>query len=108
MSAQMGSGMTGDITSDDKLWALLAYVFSPISPIIIMLMADKKDRPYLKAHNVQALIVGIITVVIGAVTFGCVAILGLIYQIYCGIQAYNGKAVVIPLITDFVKNQGWA
>jgi hypothetical protein len=31
---------TGDITSDDKLWALLAYVLSPLIPIIILLMED--------------------------------------------------------------------
>ena len=108
MSAQMGSGTMGDITSDDKLWGLLIYVFAPITPIIVLLMADKKDRPFIKAQNVQALIVGIITVVVGSLTFGCVGILGFIYQIYCGIQAYGGKTVTIPVLTDFVKNQGWA
>ena len=35
-------------TDDDKLWALLAYVFSPLVPIIIFLMEDKKERPFLK------------------------------------------------------------
>lgn len=107
MSEQMGGGM--EVSSDDKLWAMLAYVFSPLSPIIIMLfMADKKDRPFIKSHNMQALILGIITVVLGSITLGCVAVLGWLYQLYCGIQAYNGKPVVIPVITDFVKNQGWA
>ena len=42
MSQQPMGGM--EITSDDKLWALLAYIFSPLVPIIILLMEDKKSR----------------------------------------------------------------
>ena len=43
-------------SSDDRLWVLLGYIFTPLFPIIIMLMQDKKDRPFVKAHNMQALI----------------------------------------------------
>jgi len=89
-----------DVTSDDKLWAALAYVFSPLIPIIIMLMPDKKDRPFIKAHNTQALILGIITVVTSAF---CIGILVWFYQLYCGYQAYQGNQVEIPLISNMVK-----
>lgn len=106
MTTPTGSTSSSDVTSDDKLWALLTWVFSPLVPLVIMfLMPDKKDRPFIKAQNVQALIVGIIAVVTSSF---CVGILVWFYQIYCGIQAYNGKMVTVPLITDFVKNQGWA
>jgi hypothetical protein len=55
------AGQAGpEVTSDDKLWALLTYVFTPLVPIIILLMEDKKNRPFLKAHNAQALFLGII------------------------------------------------
>jgi len=70
-----------------------------------MLMSDKKDRPFIKAHNMQALVLGIVTVITS--TF-CIGILVWFYQIYCGIQAYQGKLVEIPLITNLVKGQGWA
>ena len=101
----MTNQMNTEVTSDDKLWALLAYVLAPLVPIIILLMPDKKDRPFLKAHNVQALILGIITVITSSF---CVGILVWIYAIYLGIQAYQGKTVEIPGLTNFVKNQGWA
>ena len=55
--------MSSDVTSDDKLWAALAYVFSPLVPIILMLMEDKKNRPYIRANNAQALVLGIITII---------------------------------------------
>jgi uncharacterized protein len=99
------TNFNSEITSDDKLWALLAYIFSPLVPIIILVMEDKKNRPFLKAHNAQALILGIIMVITS--TF-CIGLLVWFYQIYLGIQAYNGKTVEIPVITNLCKNQGWA
>ena len=106
--------MSTDVTSDDKLWTLLAYILSPIVPIILMLMEDKKNRPFIKAHNAQALALGVIEVVLYVVLgwlffIGvCLGLLLWIAMIYWGIQAYQGKYVTIPVITDFVKNQGWA
>lgn len=104
-----------EATSDDKLWALLAYVLTPLAPIIILLMEDKKNRPFIRAHNAQALAWGLINLVGGSILsgllffcFGLPSILIWAVGVYWGIQAYNGKSVVIPVITDFVKKQGWA
>ena len=102
-----------EITSDDKLWALLAYVLSPLIPVIILLLEDKKNRPFIKAHNGQALVLGLVNLIVGTVlsftvVLACVPFLIWIYMIYLGIQAYQGQYVTIPVISDFVKNQGWA
>ncbi|MBK9925804.1 MAG: hypothetical protein IPP66_10985 [Anaerolineales bacterium] len=91
-----------DVTSDDKLFAALSYALSPLMPIIILLMADKKDRPFIKAHNAQALVLGIITIVTS--TF-CVGILVWFYQLYCAYKAYQGELIEIPLISNLVKSQ---
>src|SRR5215831_5342487 len=104
----MNQSMSSDATSDDKLWAALAYVFTPIVPIIILVMEDKKNRPFIKAHNMQALIWGVVLYVIVAVTSAffvglCIWPLGLIAQIYWAYQAYQGNSVNIPLLSDFVK-----
>jgi uncharacterized membrane protein len=56
-----------EVTSDDKLWTLLAYVLSPLIPIIILFMEDKKNRPYIRAHNAQALVMGIIELALSVV-----------------------------------------
>lgn len=105
---------TSDVTSDDKLWTLLAYIFSPIVPIIILLMADKKDRPFIKAHNFQALIWGVFGWVVSAILtpvafIGCVVgIAYLVITIIWAIKANKGEYINIPVITNFVKKQGWA
>ena len=106
--------MSSDVTSDDKLWALLAYILTPIVPVILMLMEDKKNRPFIRAHNAQALVWGLALYILSSVlvpVFGiglCLGPIGFIVNIYWGIQAYNGKMVEIPVITNFVKTQGWA
>ena len=103
----MSDQVSPEITSDDRLWAALAYIFTPLIPIILMLLEDKKDRPFIKAHNVQALILGIVVIILAAVTMGCGAILflGLWFLAY---KAYQGEYVEIPWLTNFIKNQGWA
>jgi len=102
-----------EATSDDKLWSLLAYILTPIVPIIILLMEDKKNRPFIRAHNAQALVVGIVNAILGialgwTLVLSCVPVLVWFACIYWGIQAYGGKTVEIPLITNWVKSQGWA
>jgi uncharacterized membrane protein len=76
-------------------------------------MEDKKNRPFLRAHNAQALAVGIIyivwAIVLGWLLFPlCLNGIVFILLIYWGIKAYQGEMVNIPVITDFVKKQGWA
>jgi uncharacterized membrane protein len=114
MAEQMPNPTPGDVTSDDKLWAALAYVFSPVVPIILMLMEDKKNRPFIKAHNAQALAAGIVlyvvVTVLSVVTCGIGAILFVLWFVllYWAYKAYQGEYVTIPVITDFCKKQGWA
>ncbi len=105
--------ITPEITSEDKLWAALAYVFSPIVPIILMLIEDKKERPFIKEHNAQALVIGILNAILAVplsatIVLACVPLLIWLVMLYWGFQAYQGNSVEIPLITKFVKDQGWA
>jgi len=102
-----------NITSDDKTWALLSYLFTPIIPVVLLLIEDKKDRPFLKAHYPQALawgiIYGVISFALSFVFVGlCTGLFGIVMSIIWGIKAYKGEYVEIPVITDFVKKQGWA
>jgi uncharacterized membrane protein len=101
-----------DVTSDDRLWTLLGYIFAPIIPIVVLFMEDKKNRPFIKAHNAQALALGVvewvINVLLSFVVIGCVtSVLTIILNIYLGIKANRGEVFEIPVITNFVRKQGW-
>lgn len=114
MSEQMETPeVTTEATSDDKLWAALAYVFTPLIPIIILLLEDKKDRPFIRSHNMQALVWGVAFYVVVTITSPflvgfCIWPLGLLVQLYWAYKAYQGEAVEIPVISNLVRNQGWA
>jgi uncharacterized membrane protein len=104
-----------DVTSDDKLWAALSYVFAPIVGIIVLLMEDKKARPFIKFHGVQSIVasvaVWIVVAIITTVTLGigglCAPLVWVVF-LYWAYKAYQGETVNIPVVTNFIKNQGWA
>jgi uncharacterized protein len=110
--AEVNSQPQGNLTDDDKLWALLSWIFAPIVPIIVLLLEDKKARPFIKYNAVQALVLSVVGYVVSSilsfVVIGCfIGLAVLIYIIYLAIQAYQGKWVTVPVITDFCKSQGW-
>lgn len=99
-------------TSEDKVWSMLAYILSPIVPIIILLIEDKRNRPFIKAHNAQALVFGVVVWLLSTIFSGffgsLIGLVGFIFAIIWGLKANKGEYVVIPVITDFVKKQNWA
>jgi uncharacterized membrane protein len=99
-----------EVTSDDKLWAALGYVFSPLVPIILLFLEDKKNRPFIKAHTMQALILGVVMVVVtpilATVTCGVGTILWIL-MLYLAYKAYQGQVFDLPVISNFVRQQGW-
>jgi uncharacterized membrane protein len=100
------SQFTSDVTSDDKLWALLSWLFAPLIGIVVLLMEDKKSRPFLKYHAVVSIAFTVVVYVISAVTVGCGSIL-LLANIWFAIKAYQGEYSEIPFLSNFVKSQGW-
>lgn len=95
--------------NDDKILAALCYLF-PLVALVLFLMEDKKNNPNLRPHIAQALAMGVLLFALSFIPIiGWLAGLVLaIYMILLAIKAYQGQEVVIPMVTDFVKNQGWA
>jgi len=99
---------TADITPDDKLWGLLAYLLNPLFPILILVMEDKKNRPFMRYHAIQALGWTVVWIILSAVAIGlCLSPLALVGTIYFAVKAYQGEYVTIPWLTDFMKGQHW-
>ncbi len=102
-----------EITSDDRLWAALGYPIWIVA-LILLLIEEKQKRPFIKFHAVQSLVLNAAIVIVGAILtaitmgFGgmCYGLFWLV-TIWPAIEAYNGKWLNIPLITDFIKKQGW-
>ena len=102
--------MNQEFTSDDKLWAALGYVFAPVVGIIMLLMEDKKVRPFIKFHSVQSIAVSVVFLIVVPIvavfTLGCGSVLYLV-MFWWAYKAYQGEMFEIPVITNFIKDQGW-
>jgi len=100
-----------DVTGDDKLWAALGYPIGIIA-VVMLLMDDKKSRPFIKFHAVQSIAVNvafvILSTLISITVIGafCVPVLWLVF-FYWAYKAYQGEYIEIPVVTDFIKKQGW-
>ena len=115
----------GDVTENDRLMALLAYIIGVIVPIIILVSEENKNRPFQRYHAIQSLglwvasliysvLACIVYFVLSTITLGILGVclwviflLPLVPVILYGIKAYQGEWVVIPVVTDFIKGQGW-
>lgn len=102
-----------DITNDDKLWSALGYPI-PLVAIIMLLMEEKKNRPFIRYHAVQSIafniVLGVLILLVSLVTLGFGAICAPLVWLavfWPAIESYRGKYLELPVITNFIKNQGW-
>jgi uncharacterized membrane protein len=102
-----------EITSDDKLWAALSYPI-PFVRLIVLFLTDKKARPFIKYHAVQGLAFNIvfwsIYLLLTLVTVGIAAIClpaAWLITFWPAYKAYRGETFELPVISGFIKNQGW-
>jgi len=112
-------------TENDRLMALLAYILGVIVPIIILVSEEMKNRPFQRYHAIQSLglwvasliysvVACIAYLMLTTITLGILGVclwiiflLPIVPVILYGIKAYQGEWVVIPVVTDFIKKQGW-
>ena len=102
-----------DITDNDKMMAAISYPI-PIVGIVILLSESMKTRPFQKFHAVQCLafwvVVSVIGIVLSIITCGIGSlffpILWLV-SLWPAYKAYQGEYMEMPVITDFIRKQGW-
>jgi uncharacterized membrane protein len=116
---------------DDRLVGLLNYVVPVLLPLIVLFSESSARRPFQRYHAVQslglsgglivasivvAIVTGVLQVIpiigwiVGALVLCLTPILFLmmiVAMVYYGAQAYQGKRFAIPVVTNFLVNQGW-
>jgi uncharacterized membrane protein len=99
------------VSSDDRLWAALGYPI-PLIPIIILLMEDKKNVPFLRYHAIQSIALNILLWVV-MVVLGITIILSLcaplvwLVTLWPAYDSFKGNYTELPVVTNFLKGQGW-
>lgn len=95
---------------DVRVLYILAYLLEWLSGIIIFFAFGKDDKK-IRKHSLQAILLGIISIItvsffsiIGLQLFGsAIALLIWLYGMYVGFEAYQGKEISIPFISEYVK-----
>jgi uncharacterized membrane protein len=99
-----------NITPDDRIWAAVAYLFAPLSPIFIHFMAEKRTRPFIRSHYKQAFFLGGVLLLFGIpmllFTLGFSSIIWFVFPFFA-YKAYRGEIFEIPIISEFMKKQNW-
>ena len=110
IEAQSNSTVQPDITSDDRMWAALSWLpigpLWPIMAILALVLENTKDRPFVRYHAVVSLTTGIVLIPLSIITCGCAALVYFVF-FYWAYQAYQGQKIEIPVVSDWVKGQGW-
>jgi uncharacterized protein len=102
-----------DPSIDDRRWALLAYLFTPVVPLLLLLVENARQRPFVRAHLPQALALGVIQVgllILSPFTACLSSVAFLLFYVaifYWGLRAYNGELFDVPVVSKYVREQGW-
>ncbi len=106
--SEMNSIPEVETSSDDRLWAALSWLpVSPLYPIVailMLLMEDKKNQPFIRQNAILALATGAILIPVSVLTLGIGAI-GYLVFFYWAYQAYQGQEVRVPLVSDWIERQ---
>ena len=130
-----GAAVDTSTDGDDRLIALLCYVTQMliplVMPILVLLSASSKKRPFQRFHATQSLALSITFILFGllmsagSTILAFVPIIGwlMVMVVFClgpilalmaflalayyGYQAYQGKRFAIPGLTSFLQDQGW-
>jgi len=129
-ASSSATGAQVESNSDDRLmsalaWLTLVLLQLPIVSVIQLLSPTTKDRPFQRHHAITSLlffaaamvyevVAGIVYTILGALTLGCgYACLWVIFflphalGLYYALQAYNGKTIELPVLSNFGRQQGW-
>lgn len=100
--------------SDDKILFIVAYIIPLLTGILVLILNKDKDKR-LRLHSFQAIFLGIVFVILWVLfsVLFFIPFLGVIgsliwfllwlYGLYVGFEGYNGRDIVIPVITDYAK-----
>jgi uncharacterized membrane protein len=119
-----GAPIDQEITDNDKMMGLLCYVIALLIPLVVLLSETGKARAFQRYHAIQSLGLSVAWAIfalilcipfcvlelltgIGGLCLLPLYVLPWLAALYYGIKAYQGEYAVIPVVTDFMVQQGW-
>ena len=106
----MASAKTNKSDMDENAFFIIAYLIPLLTGVAVLLLKGNESQR-LKLHAWQAMILGIVAIVLWVLWFipilgwllGIIGFLLWLYGLYVGLKAYGGTDITIPVITDYAK-----
>ncbi len=105
--ADLSQYTPANISSEDKTWGLIMYLFPIMAPVTLFAMKDKLNSKYVHFHAIQCMGWFVTALILSCVTcgiFGAVVMLG---NLFFAWKAYQGEMFEIPVLTDQLANRGY-
>jgi uncharacterized membrane protein len=83
---------------------IFAYLLTWLSGLIVFITVGQNDKRA-KFHALQAIFLGVVLFIIGWIPIvgWIIELLGWLYGLYIGYQAYEGKDVEMPVIGTYAR-----
>ena len=102
------SEMNEEVSRRDRLYAALCLATVGVMGLVALYRADLRSRPFVRYHAVHSIALGFIVILIGlpGIT-ACLTLPAWLALLFLAFRTYNGVTLVVPFLTDLLKNQGW-
>ncbi len=95
------AGFSTKVEEKDRLIVAVAYFFTWVGGLLLYLL--KKDEKAMAFHGMQALIVGIVGLILGFFTLGLGSILAWFVCLYCAFKVFTEGDVQLPTVSEYAK-----
>ena len=98
-----------DITAQDRLYGALSYATLGAVGVLALLSEPLRSRPFVKYHAAHSIALSLPVVLIGFTgALVCLAVPAWLVMLALAYRTYQGRTLVVPALTDFLTNRGWA
>jgi len=103
--------MTDDpssITQEDRLYGALCLATVGVLGVLALSQEARRSRPFIRYHAVHSVALGIPLILVGLTGPGiCLTLPAWLVLLFLALRTYRGATLTVPVLTDFLKNQGW-
>ena len=96
------AGFSTQVAEKDRLIVAVAYFFTWVGGLLLYLLKKDSDKA-MAFHGMQALIVGIVGLLLGFVTFGLASLIAWVVCLFCAFKVFTEGDVQLPTISDYAK-----
>lgn len=108
MSIKEQLGITeAHIGDDEKMWGALSQLVPIIGLAVVFALDEQKNKPYVRYHAVNSVMVTILGTVLTIVSCGLGGTVWALATLFLAWKAYEGNVFEVPFVSQFLLDKGY-